>query len=306
MHEILIISGKGGTGKTSLTAAFAHLATSAVLCDLDVDAPDLHLILRPSVAPPTPFVAGFEARINADQCDQCGTCKEMCRFGAVGQDGSAFAVDPIRCEGCGVCVKFCPRQAIAFEAKQCGEWRISDTRFGPLVHAQLYPGQENSGKLVALLRREAKTLAQAKGAQMVISDGPPGIGCPVISAISGQTLAVLVTEPTPSGLHDLRRVAQLCGYFQLPATVIINKSDLHADLTRQIHAFCQSQQLPVAAELPHDTDFAQAMVRGLALTEYSQGQTAQALRKAFEGIVNFADSANGRKVQSGVAHGREP
>lgn len=299
MHEILVISGKGGTGKTSLTAAFAHLSTDAVLCDLDVDAPDLHLVLRPEASAPTPFVSGFEARIVPEKCNQCGTCKEMCRFSAVRDSGDGPWIDPIRCEGCGVCVRFCPQQAITFEAKQCGEWRISNTRFGPLVHAQLYPGEENSGRLVALLRREAKALAQERNAHLVISDGPPGIGCPVISAISGQELAVLVTEPTPSGLHDLRRVVELCAHFRLPAVVIINKCDLQAKIAREIHGFCESQKLPVIAELPHDTDFVHAMVQGSALTEFSQGKTAQALKNAFAQIIYFVESLNGRMDTSG-------
>lgn len=289
MREILIISGKGGTGKTSLTAAFAHLSTDAVLCDLDVDAPDLHLVLRPSPTEPTPFVSGFEARIETDKCTQCGTCLEMCRFGAVRDGDSGYRIDPIRCEGCGVCVRFCPERAVAFDPSQCGEWRISDTRFGPLVHAQLYPGEENSGKLVALLRREAKVLAEARGARVVISDGPPGIGCPVISAISGQEMAVLVTEPTPSGLHDLKRVEALCSHFRLPAVVIINKSDLNATVVGEIRSFCQAQNRPVIAELPYDTEFVQAVVRGLAITEYSQGKTTRALRSAWEKIMNGTD-----------------
>ncbi|MDA8137168.1 MAG: ATP-binding protein [Desulfobacteraceae bacterium] len=301
MHEVLIISGKGGTGKTSLTAAFAHLSDNAVLCDLDVDAPDLHLVLRPELSTATPFIAGFEAHIDGTRCSHCGTCLEMCRFGAVQTNTTDYRINPLRCEGCGVCVKFCPEKAIDFTAKHCGEWRISNTRFGPLVHAQLFPGQENSGKLVAQLRQEAKTLAKEKGARLVISDGPPGIGCPVISAISGQDLAVLVTEPTPSGLHDLKRVVELCGHFRLPAVVIINKYDLHATLVHEIKTFCVSQNLPVVAQLPHDPDFVHAMVRAVALTEYSQGSTAQAVRNAFNEIMCFFDSSNGRVIQSRAA-----
>jgi MinD superfamily P-loop ATPase len=288
MHEILVISGKGGTGKTSLTAAFAHLSSDAVLCDLDVDAPDLHLVLRPAPAPATHFSSGFGAQITPEKCTACGICMQMCRFNAIRMNGDHPAVDPIRCEGCGVCYHFCPEQAVCFTEKVCGEWSISDTRFGPLVHAQLYPGEENSGKLVALLRREAKVLAQSRNAQVILSDGPPGIGCPVISALSGQQLAVLVTEPTPSGLHDLRRVAELCDHFRLPAVVVINKCDLHSAIAAEIGAFCQSQAMPVVAELPHDLDFVHAMVQARAITEYSNGNISKLLREAWKKILEKA------------------
>lgn len=288
MHEILIISGKGGTGKTSLTAAFAHLSNAAILCDLDVDAPDLHLILRPEPSTSTPFVAGFEARIRPDNCTNCGICMQMCRFGAIRMNGGGPAVDPIRCEGCGVCVHFCPEQAIAFESKHCGDWRISHTRFGPLIHAQLYPGEENSGKLVALLRSQAKVLAVSKEAEIILSDGPPGIGCPVLSSLTGADLAVIVTEPTPSGIHDLRRVAELCTHFRVPAAVIINKADLNRKIAQEIQAFCRESGLPVLVELPHDTNFVHAMVQGLALTEFNEGETSRQLRQAWEKIVKQA------------------
>ena len=281
MREVLIISGKGGTGKTSLTAAFAHLSKKAVLCDLDVDAPDLHLILQPAPAPVTPFVSGFDARINLQKCTQCGICADMCRFQAVRRNGTTFSVDPIRCEGCGVCVHFCPEKAIDFNPKQCGHWSVSDTRFGPLVHAQLFPGEENSGRLVALLRRESKTLAENTGADIILSDGPPGIGCPVISALSGISTAMVVTEPTPSGLHDLERVVALCTHFRVPCSVLINKCDLNPDYAERIRTFCAGRRLPVLAELPHDPDFVHAMVQGLAITEYSDGALARQIRAAW-------------------------
>jgi len=285
MHEILIISGKGGTGKTSLTAAFAHLSPGAVLCDLDVDAPDLHLILRPAESAQIPFVSGFEASVRSADCTQCGICGQMCRFGAIRDTGTSFGVDPIRCEGCGVCVHFCPERAIDFKEKECGRWSISETRFGSLVHAQLYPGEENSGKLVALLRRESKQLAQSKGAGIILSDGPPGIGCPVISALSGIHLAVIVTEPTVSGFHDLQRVVQLCAHFKVPAAAIINKCDLNAAVAGNIKSYCRSSRMPVLAELPHDTDFVHAMVAGLAITEFSDGQSSRCVRNAWAAIV---------------------
>ncbi len=287
MHEILVISGKGGTGKTSLTAAFAHISRDAVLCDLDVDAPDLHLILRPELSDQVPFISGAEARIRIDQCDGCGTCADRCRFQAIHADGNLFKVDPIRCEGCRVCVRFCPGDAIDFVPKKCGHWSLSETRFGPLAHAQLYPGEENSGKLVAQLRQEAKKMAESNGISLILSDGPPGIGCPVISAVTGTGLAVIVTEPTPSGIHDLRRVVELCQHFNVPMAVIINKSDLNSIKADEIHSFCEDRGLPLVAELPHDTMFVDALVKGLAITEFSNGHASQQLRTAWSKILNL-------------------
>jgi len=285
MHEVLIISGKGGTGKTSLTAAFAHLSPSAVICDLDVDAPDLHLILTPTSAEPTPFVSGFEPSIQPETCTNCGVCIQMCRFKAIRSDGDIPALDKIRCEGCGVCVHFCPEEAIRFNAKQCGEWRTAATRFGPMVHAQLYPGEENSGKLVALLRAEAKKIAKAQSLDLILSDGPPGIGCPVISSLSGVDLAVMVTEPTPTGIHDLRRVVELSAHFRVGAAVIINKCDLSPTIAGEIRSFCDSRAIPVFAELPYDADFVRAMVQRKTITEFSAGATSERLRSAWNQIL---------------------
>jgi MinD superfamily P-loop ATPase len=212
----------------------------------------------------------------------------MCRFGAIHVDESCAAVDPIRCEGCGVCVEFCPEQAIEFLPRTCGEWYLSDTRFGTMVHAQLYPGEENSGKLVALLRTQARELAESEGASLILADGPPGIGCPVISALSGTSLAVMVTEPTPSGIHDLQRVVELCDHFKVTASVIINKYDLSETVAADIRSYCGTRGLPVLAELPHDPEFVDAMVRGAAITEYSQGPTAEKVSMAWQKVVKQA------------------
>jgi MinD superfamily P-loop ATPase len=285
MHEILVLSGKGGTGKTSLTAAFAHLSKESILCDLDVDAPDLHLLLDPRPSPATPFVSGFAPEIDTERCTDCGICSDMCRFHAVSRRDDLPRVDPIRCEGCGVCAHFCPAGAIAFEPKTCGEWRISRTRFGSMVHAQLYPGEENSGKLVALLRKESRKLAEQEGARLILSDGPPGIGCPVISALSGIDLAVMVTEPTPTGLHDLKRVVELCDHFQVPTAVLINKCDLNPEIAGPIRAFCQERDMPLLAELPHDNDFVHAMVQAQTITEYApNSESGRHVRAAWERI----------------------
>jgi MinD superfamily P-loop ATPase len=288
MHEILILSGKGGTGKTSLAAAFAHQCPRSVFCDLDVDAPDLHLLLRPEETEPVPFVSGAEAVIDPDRCEACGTCETLCRFRAIRSGVPAPSVDPVRCEGCKVCVHFCPAGAIDFVPKTCGRWFVSPTRFGPLVHAQLFPGEENSGKLVTLLRQEARKLAESLGAELVLSDGPPGIGCPVISSLSGTSLAVMVTEPTPSGLHDLERVVGLCAHFRIPSTVVVNKSDLNRQGTERIRAFCRKRGLTVAAEIPYDPVFVEAMVEGLTVTEHSRGKTARAVASAWKKVMEAA------------------
>jgi MinD superfamily P-loop ATPase len=285
MREILVISGKGGTGKTSLTAAFAHLAAGAVICDLDVDAPDLHLLLQPRHKQIHDFYAGFEARIQPHKCDACNTCALMCRFEAVESGTPKPRINPLKCEGCKVCVEFCPTDAISFTPRHCGTWYISHTRMGPMAHAQLFPAQENSGRLVALLRQQAKNLAQEHGIQLILSDGPPGIGCPVISSLSGVHLAVVVTEPTPSGMHDMERVTDLCDHFQVPVAVIVNKCDLNPEIAEKIEIHCLQQGYTVIGRLPHDPDFVHAMVQGQAITEFSSGDTARQLKNAWESIL---------------------
>lgn len=288
MREIVIISGKGGTGKTSLTGAFAHLASNKVICDLDVDAPDLHLLLQPSRQREEEFHSGHEARIDEALCDQCGDCAARCRFQAIDQGPAGYRVDPLRCEGCKVCVTFCPVQAIEFPQKFCGQWYISTTRFGPLVHAQLFPGEENSGRLVMLLKQQAQELARARGLELVLCDGAPGIGCPVISSLSGTHLAVAVTEPTPSGRHDLERVADLCEHFQTRFAVIINKHDLNPDVSTGIEAFCRSRDYPVLARLPHDPVVTRAMVQGQVVTELPDTAIGRELRRTWQRIAVLA------------------
>jgi MinD superfamily P-loop ATPase len=285
MREIVIISGKGGTGKTSLTAAFAHLADNKVICDLDVDAPDLHLLLDPVHEKEVEFRAGNEARIVEDKCQQCGLCKEMCRYGAVIEhDDGRFSIDSLRCEGCKVCVTFCPDEAIEFPEKHCGQWFMSTTRFGPMVHARLFPGEENSGRLVALLKQQAKELAEQQGLDLILSDGAPGIGCPVISSLSGTHLAVLVTEPTPSGRHDLKRVAALCEHFRIPTSVIVNKFDLNLDETAAIEAYCREKNYPIIGRLPHDPVITEAMVRKRAVTELQDTELGTRIKQAWQEI----------------------
>lgn len=288
MREIIIISGKGGTGKTSLTGAFAHLAAGQIICDLDVDAPDLHLLLQPTRERQEEFFSGHEAKINPGKCDGCGVCESLCQFEAIRETESGFAIDPLRCEGCKVCVAFCPAEAIDFPEKHCGQWYVSATRFGPLVHAQLFPGEENSGRLVTVLKQQARELAEARGADLVLCDGAPGIGCPVISSLSGAHLAVAVTEPTPSGRHDLERVAELCHYFQTTLAVIINKYDLNPEETTRIAGFCREKGHPVVGRLPHDLSVTEAMVQGLVVTELPDTAFSLGLKRTWSRLKELA------------------
>jgi MinD superfamily P-loop ATPase len=294
MPEIIVISGKGGTGKTSLTAAFAHLADDAVVCDLDVDAPDLHLILQPETDVREAFFSGHEAVIDPAICNGCGTCAEVCRFAAVRSTAAGFTVDPLKCEGCKVCVHVCPAQAIRFPERHCGEWFLSRTRFGPMVHAQLFPGAENSGRLVALLRAKAKELVERTGRSLILSDGSPGIGCPVISSLSGTDYAVLVTEPTPSGLHDLERVAGLCRHFKVPTGVIVNKADLNPENTARLRSWCGEAGTEFLAALPYDPVVTEAMVRRQAVTEFRSDGLSMDIRRVWERIIELGN----RKAQA--------
>ncbi|MGO8945917.1 MAG: ATP-binding protein [Syntrophobacteraceae bacterium] len=288
MREVVIISGKGGTGKTSLTGAFAPLASNKVICDLDVDAPDLHLLLSPKTIKVREFYSGYQAKIDGEICTRCGLCTSMCRYDAVSSNGKGFLIDPLRCEGCKVCVAFCPAGAILFPQKHCGHWYISSTRFGPLVHAQLFPGESNSGRLVMVLKQQARELAKSQGKDLVLCDGAPGIGCPVISSLSGTNLAVAVTEPTPSGRHDLERVADLCSHFQIAFVVIINKFDLNPEEVDRIERFCRIRSYPVIAKLPHDPVVTKAMVQGLVITELPETDFTKEIRRAWLEIEELA------------------
>ena len=299
MPEILIISGKGGTGKTSLTAAFCHLADRPVICDLDVDAPDLHLLLHPEKKKSETFISGNEALILTEKCSGCGTCIDVCKYGAISEADAGFVVNPFRCEGCGVCVHCCPEEAIAFPEKHCGDWYLSETRFGTMVHAQLFPAEENSGRLVALLKKEAKTLAEAREARLILSDGPPGIGCPVISALSGTDLSIIVTEPTPSGVHDLKRILELCEHFNIPAAVIINKADLNPDQAKIIEDYCLENSRPVIAKVPHAQVMTEAMVQGKTVTEFRDCELSEILRDAWKEIEQLAGLSEKASCQAG-------
>ncbi|WP_419787463.1 ATP-binding protein [Pseudodesulfovibrio sp.] len=290
MREVVVISGKGGAGKTSVTGALANLADNAILCDLDVDAPDLHLLLNPTVNHTEEFRSGNEAKIDPEKCTGCGRCEELCRFEAVKQEGDVFHIDPMHCEGCKVCVALCPAEAIEFPVRHCGHWYESDTRFGPMIHAQLFPGEENSGRLVTLLKQRAREIADTEGYDIVLSDGAPGIGCPVISSLAGTDLALIVTEPTPSGLHDLQRVAELCDRFRTKVTVFINKFDLNPDQTEAIEAYCRERGYTVVCHFPHDNAVTEAMVEGRVVNEYGDNAASRLLEAAWYNMLNLLPS----------------
>jgi MinD superfamily P-loop ATPase len=286
MKELVIISGKGGTGKTSITGAFAALSENRVLCDADVDAADLHLLMNPEVIRTTNFMGGGIAVMNPDKCTGCGLCRELCRFHAIREN---FEVNPLDCEGCGVCVDLCPVNAMDFPGQKCGEWFISETRFGPMVHARLGIAEENSGKLVALVRQEAAKLAEQNNIDLIITDGPPGIGCPVIASIGGASLLLIVSEPTVSGIHDMERVARLAGHFKVPALLCINKYDLNPDQTDAIEAVAQKMGVGVLGRVPFDPIFVESMVQGKTIFEVNRNTDAcAAVKRLWKGIMDHS------------------
>jgi MinD superfamily P-loop ATPase len=286
MKQLVILSGKGGTGKTSVAAALAHLASQEVpivLADADVDAANLELVLNPTRLEEHAFMGGQLAVIDADKCTLCGTCYDVCRFEAILPGDDTYRVDPLACEGCASCVYQCPEEAIHAEERQAGLWFRSDTRFGPLFHAHLFAAQENSGKLVTMVKQQGRLLGLDQGRELLIVDGPPGIGCPVISASAGAHLALLVVEPTVSGIHDLERALGTVMHFRVPALVCINKADLNPAQTAAIEAYCQAQGIEVVGTLPFDTVVTEAMVHGQPVTAYQpDGAMAAALRKAWD------------------------
>ena len=282
MKELVVISGKGGTGKTSLMAAFASIANNVVLCDADVDASDLHLIMDPAVREGAEFQGGHTAVIDKEKCIECGLCRDLCKWDAIDED---YHVLPIECEGCGVCFYFCPEKAIEFPLKTCGEYFVSDTRFGPMVHARLGIAEENSGRLVTLVRQEAKKLGEKKELDLILTDGPPGVGCPVIASIGGADAILIVTEPTVSGRHDMVRVAQLADHFNVPGMICINKFDLNPDESSNIEGLAKEKRLELVGRIPFDPVFTKAMVQGKNLFEYdSNRDVCEVVRRVWDNI----------------------
>lgn len=279
MKELIVLSGKGGTGKTSVMASFAALAENIVLVDCDVDAADLHLVLSPRIEQENEFWSGEVAYIDGEECNECGLCQKLCRFDAI----KDFKVDPISCEGCGFCAQICPVGAVDMCQNMAGHWFIAHTKYGTLVHARLGIAQENSGKLVSIVRQQAKLIAAKESAEHILSDGPPGIGCPVISSISGADAALVVTEPTLSGIHDLERVLGVCRHFGIPSAVCINKCDLNEEKAQRIQDYCSSHGIEVAGRIPFDEVVIEALVQRLPVVEYSPGcSVAREIEKVWQ------------------------
>ena len=286
MKEIVVISGKGGTGKTSITASFAYLGgKDIVVADCDVDAADMHLLMKPDFAKSEDFYSGEIAIINQDICTACGECADVCRFDAIPVINNQYIVQPLDCEGCGYCARICPVEAIKMEVQNVGRWYISNTRVGNiLVHAKLGIGAENSGKLVAKVKNEAKQIAKENNKDFIIIDGSPGIGCPVVSSLSGANFVVLVTEPTVSGLHDLKRAYELVKKFKIKAGCIINKSDINPQVSGEIEEFLKKEDIIHFLNLPYDEAFTNAMTNGQTIVEYGQNNLTAILTDSWNMI----------------------
>lgn len=307
MKEIVVISGKGGTGKTSLVASFAALAEQAVVADCDVDAPDLALVLEPRIERTVPFVGGKVARRDAARCRGCGRCVEVCRFEAAALDGPGngiadrtCVVDPRACEGCGVCAALCPSEACTLEPVVEGEWFISRTRHGPLVHARLRVGGENSGKLVSCVRKEARALAERESLGLLICDGPPGIGCPVIASVSGVDLVLVVVEPTVSAMHDFERVVELTSHFGIRAAACVNKFDLNEALTERIEERADDLGVVMAGRIPYDEVVVSAQLHRRSVVEHSDDGVSVAIRGVWRRVKARLDSVQVRDQRSGA------
>lgn len=281
MKQMTILSGKGGTGKTSIAAGFAALSHNVVFADADVDASNLHLLLKPEIQEVIEFKGLRLAAIDPERCTQCGICEEKCRFNAI----HGFQVNPIHCEGCKVCVHVCPVEAIDFVDRVCGHAYISKTRYGPMSHARLTPGMENSGKLVSLVRQNAKKLAEEGGHELVLVDGPPGIGCPVIASLAEINDGLVVVEPTLSGIHDLKRALELLYHFKVEPIVCINKHDLNMENTKAIQEFCHDNGIDVVGLIPFDLAVTKAMVAGKPVIEYSpESPVSEAIKEMWDKV----------------------
>ncbi len=284
MKELTIISGKGGTGKTSITAPLAFLAGNRVVIDADVDAANLFLTLEYEQIRETEFRGGSKAEILPDLCTECGECRERCQFDAISED---FVIDPISCEGCSVCVHFCPAEAIKFEQQVCGKKYLSKTGNGPMVHARLGIAEENSGLLVSELRQEAREIAEKENIPLIITDGPPGIGCPVIASVTNSDAVLIVTEPSMSGIHDMERVKSLADQMRVPAFLCINKADLNPETSNVIRNFAEKNNIRFVGEIPFDRDVIDSMKEKKSLIEYSDGPASRAVREEWKNVTRF-------------------
>jgi MinD superfamily P-loop ATPase len=283
MKQITVLSGKGGTGKTTFVASFAALTKKTVLTDCDVDAPDLHLLLNPQILQKQEFVGSKVAVIDKEKCIQCRKCEELCRFNAIAE----LSVDPVLCEGCGLCAYICPVEAVKLKERISGYAFISKTKYGPMSHARLNPGEENSGKLVTLVRRNAKQVAETENCELILNDGPPGIGCPVIASLGGVDTGLIVVEPTLSGIHDMERALSLLNHFGISSLVCINKYDINEENTDRIAEYCGSKGVEVVGRIPFDVIVTEAMVAGKTVVEYSpDSRVSQEIEKVWERVLS--------------------
>jgi len=286
MREITIISGKGGTGKTTLVGSFAALAENKVIADCDVDAPDLHLLLHPEIIKREEFKGLKVAVMDKTLCSECGICEETCRFNAIAlTEESGFAVNPARCEGCGACVFTCPQEAVTLKERVSGYSFISKTKYGTMAHAELNIAEEASGKLVTVVRNTAQQVAEKEGCELILIDGAPGIGCPVIASLTGVDLALIVTEPTMSGLHDLERILDVTRHFGIGSIVCINKYDINEENSRRITEFCRQRGVEMVGNIPYDAVVTEAMVAGKPVVEFSDGRVSEAIKDVWGDII---------------------
>jgi MinD superfamily P-loop ATPase len=298
MKQLVVLSGKGGTGKTSVTAAFAHLAFAkgsyrAVLADADVDAANLELVLAPHKLETHDFTGGSTAIIDQTRCSSCGRCVEVCRFDAVVEEDSTFNIYPVACDGCAACVYQCPEKAIQMQEQIAGKWFRSESRFGPLFHAALRPAQDNSGKLVTLVKQHARLLALDEDRDLVLVDGPPGIGCPVISAVTGADLALIVAEPSRSGVHDMQRALQTTDHFNIRSMVCINKADLYPTGSEEIEAHCHENGIQFAGQIPFDSVVTEAMVQGQPVTSFQpESNVSLALKAVWSQVTSAVEETS--------------
>ncbi len=289
MKEITVISGKGGTGKTSIAAALASTASNLVLCDADVDAPDLHLLLHPEIKETHIFKGAWLAEIHAKDCTTCGLCEEYCRFGAISRQNGFYIIDPYRCEGCRLCERICPSKAITSTRSINNHWFISDTRMGPMVHAHMGPGEENSGKLVSQVREKARELAKEQNKDFILTDGPPGTGCATIASVTGSDAVLLVIEPTLSSLHDAQRVIDLVNIFKIPLYALINKASIHPGMADKIEKMLIQEHVIILGRIPFQKEVVESMVVGKTIVEYlPDSPLAQLFHEAWSSLSNIS------------------
>jgi len=283
IKQLAIVSRKGGTGKTTIAAAFASLAKNKVMVDCDVDAADLHLLLKPKILTQEKYFGGRSPHVDLKKCTQCGLCTELCRFNAIDNG----VVNPISCEGCGFCFHICPESAITMEEAFSGDWFISETSYGPFIHARLGIGEENSGKLVTVVRRKAVEIAKERNLGLILIDGPPGIGCPVTASLTGVNLVLAVTEPTLSGIHDLERILKLSDHFKIPSMVCINKFDINLHNAHQIASYCENNGSKIIGKIPYEPKVVEALVQKKTIMDYPCNEVQGIVHQMWEEVKTF-------------------